>query len=287
MTFTQRRQSLRASRGTRYEPSMARQALRRVLVAPVLVAVSACAPVGAPEAEAPTATQSDAAPPAAGAGGATATAISPTSNATTPRATTKPTAEQLGQVPQDFGLPLGAALPAVRVRSIDGASVNLESFHTGPVLIIFYRGGWCPYCNFQVRAMTESYQEFEHRGVRVVMISADSPDSASQTTGKFAVPFPLLSDSLLQAHRAFNVVNTLDDELVVKLNEEGRNPEAFSGQTHHSVAVPSVFYFIDGTLRFRHVDPDFRVRPGAEQLLQMVDQQAAAAAPSKATPAQP
>ena len=154
-----------------------------------------------------------------------------------------------------------------------GATVALADLWTkGPILLVFYRGGWCPFCNFQIREFVKSHGEYEKRGVTPVFISVDTVDESKKTTATYSIPFPLLADPDLVAHRAFSVTRKADDAEVEKLKSYHIDIEKASGRKHHEMAVPSVF-LIDktGTVKWSHANPDYKQRPSTEQLLGVLD----------------
>lgn len=188
--------------------------------------------------------------------------------------TTATEASALGTLSEGVGLAVGSELPDITVTNIDGESVELSSLHAdGPALFLFYRGGWCPYCNFQVKSMTEAYPELEERGVALAMISVDRPDESAKTSATYEIPFPVLSDSDLTAHKAFNVAFEVDDETVAKYESIGIDLEKSSGKDHHTVAVPSMFLVgEDGEVLWAHADLDYKTRPTPDQVLAAVDE---------------
>lgn len=182
-------------------------------------------------------------------------------------------AEQLGTLPDGVGIAVGEQAPDARVQDADGRSVQLrELFARGPVMLVFYRGGWCPFCNFQIRELTEDFPELERRGVTPVAISVDRMEESTRTRANYTIPFPVLSDPDLTAHRAYRVTHDVDAAEVERLRGMGMDLERSSGRSHHVVAIPSVFV-IDGTgvVRWAHADRDYRTRPSNEQLLAVID----------------
>lgn len=182
-------------------------------------------------------------------------------------------ADRLGTLPEGVGIPRGSQAPDAEVLDLEGHPVRLSALYAeGPVMLVFYRGGWCPFCNQQLHELAEANAAFTQRGVRLVAVSVDRPDSAATTDATWEIPFPVLSDSKLAAHSAFAVLNHMDDKLVRRLGMFGFDVEAYSGETHHTVAVPSVF-LIDGQgiVRWAHAETDYTVRPSVEQLLGVLD----------------
>lgn len=179
----------------------------------------------------------------------------------------------LGTLPPGTGVRAGEKAPDARLRSADGREVSLHDLtRGGAALLVFYRGGWCPYCNFQIRQLTEAYPELRRRGVTPVAISVDRVQEAARTQATYEIPFPVLSDPDLAAHRAYRVLHQADAAEVARLGAAGIDLEKASGRAHHVIAVPAAFVIDrDGVVRWAHADPDYKVRPSPAQLLAAID----------------
>lgn len=183
-------------------------------------------------------------------------------------------AERLGKLPEGFGVPVGQQAPDFTVESSDGQRVSLRELTAkGPVLLAFYRGGWCPFCSFQIRELVKAFPEYRQRGVTPVAISVDRVEEAARTGATYEIPFPVLSDPDLAAHAAFRVLHTADDAEVERLRGFGMDIEKVSGRKHHQFAVPSLF-LVDttGRVRWAHADPDYKTRPRTPQILAAIDE---------------
>lgn len=182
-------------------------------------------------------------------------------------------ADALGTNDDGVGLSPGDRVAGFSVRSIDGTPVRWEELlDRSPLLVIFYRGGWCPYCNLQIRQLTQAYPEFEERGILPVLISVDETDAASLVQRSYEIPFPVLSDPDLHALEAFRVTMEVDEKTRERYRDYGIDLGAWSGKDHHKIAVPSAF-FVDenGIVRWAHSSRDYRVRPSPQQLLDAAD----------------
>lgn len=173
----------------------------------------------------------------------------------------------LGKRDDGLGLAVGAAIPPFGIQDFLGKTFSSTEINDDDTLVVFYRGGWCPYCNFQIRELSQSYDRFKALGVSLVAISVDRPDASAVTQNAYDVPFPVLSDPDLRAHEAFNVVLQLDAAGVGSLAEYGYDIEQWSGRDHHRMAVPGVFLVRDGKVAWAHVARDYKTRPSTEQLL--------------------
>jgi peroxiredoxin len=187
-------------------------------------------------------------------------------------------ADRLGTAPAGFGLRSGDKAPDAQLPDVTGAPQKLADLYAqGLTFVVFYRGGWCPFCNLQLHELTQAKPEFDRRGVRLVAISVDLPSEEAKTQAKQGVAFPMLSDSKLVAHQAFKVVHVPGPDEAKALAGYGIELAKFSGESHGNFAVPAVF-MVDrsGVIRFAHVDEDYQVRPSVQQLLEVADKIAAA-----------
>ncbi|MGB5285238.1 MAG: peroxiredoxin-like family protein [Polyangiales bacterium] len=197
-------------------------------------------------------------------------APAPSFQASTPKPLTVTASSMLGTRDDGLGLAVGAAIPPFRIQDLLGKTFSSTEINDDDTLVVFYRGGWCPYCNFQIRELSQSYDRFKALGVSLVAISVDRPDASAVTQNAYDVPFPILSDPNLRAHEAFNVVLQLDAAGVARLAEYGYDIEQWSGRDHHQMAVPGVFLVRDGKVAWAHVARDYKTRPSTEQLLAAV-----------------
>ena len=182
-------------------------------------------------------------------------------------------AEALGTL-DGAGLVAGTKVADFTIRNHLGDSVSWASLkENGVLLVVFYRGGWCPYCNRQIRQLTEAWPQFKQRKVMPVLISADSPDAAALASRTYEIPFPVLSDPDLVVHDLFQVTTELSPDLIPKYREYGIDLAEWNGKGHHKYAVASAF-LIDkqGTVVWSHSASDYKTRPSVEQLLQVIDE---------------
>lgn len=179
---------------------------------------------------------------------------------------------KLGTLDGDYGLPIGSEVVAFQTRDHFGEAVDFgELMQQGPLLVIFYRGGWCPYCNRQVYQLTKAWPKLRSTGITPVLISADKPDAAALAQRTYDIPFPVLADPDLEAHNSFRVALDVDDKTLKKLRNKGVVLEQWSGRDHHKIAVPSVFIVNrDGKVQWAHSSVDHKTRPSVKQLIKVI-----------------
>jgi len=202
-----------------------------------------------------------------------ASGSAPKSAAPVPKETVATPADKLGTLAPGTGVAVGQHVPDVRARDLDGKDVELaDLLGRGPLLLTFYRGGWCPYCNFEIREMTRAFPEYQKRGVLPVAVSVDKPEESAKTTATYTIPFPVLSDGDLSFVDGFHVANHLDEAMLAKMKSFGVDTERASGKAHHTIAIPALF-LVDkqGVVRWAHDDPNITVRPSTAQILAAID----------------
>ncbi len=163
---------------------------------------------------------------------------------------------------QTAPLRAGDPVPSVTVRTAGGDEVSLRHLTaTQPTAIIFYRGGWCPYCTKHLMALAEIEDELHGLGYLLLAISPDRPEKAAETASESPFRYRLLSDASASAARAFGLAFRIDDETVEMYKSYGIDLEEASGESHHLLPVPAVFLTgLDGTIAYAHADPDYKER---------------------------
>lgn len=167
-------------------------------------------------------------------------------------------------------LKAGDQIPDVTLRTPDGKPFNLRTEASDkPSLIVFYRGGWCPYCNRHLSSLQTIEQQMLDLGFQILAISPDRPEKLKETASKESVSYQLLSDSKMEASRAFGIAFRLDDATFKKYKEQYKiDIEADSGETHHQLPVPAVFIAdTNGNVLFGYTNPDYKVRLTPDAIL--------------------
>jgi peroxiredoxin len=168
---------------------------------------------------------------------------------------------------------VGERAPRFTAREVDGRPFTFNpSSLPAPVIIIFYRGGWCPYCNMHLQDLRSVEPTIVAMGYTVLFLSTDRP-ALLYSSLQEPVNYHILSDSSMQAARAFKVAYRLDDKTVEKMLSLGVDLKAVQGTDTRELPVPSMF-IIDrsGVIRFRHYDANYRVRLDAASVLAAAEQ---------------
>lgn len=157
----------------------------------------------------------------------------------------------------------GQFVPDVILQTTFGKDISLKMLvESKPSLILFYRGGWCPYCNRQMAGLVEFEQRIIDLGYQIIAISPDSPQRLQQQKTSNEFNAMLLSDQNLEATRAFGVGYFLDDETAgMYRNKLGAVLTTMQGTDKVVLPVPAA-YIVDSTglVQFQYVNPNYRVR---------------------------
>ena len=167
-------------------------------------------------------------------------------------------------------LQVGDRAPEFRLPNPQGDLVSLtEMLERGPVVVTFYRGGWCPYCNLQLRAYARAQDEFEALSATVIAISPETPTYAERTSLENEISFPVLSDVGNAVARDFGLVFTMPRELWPLYEQWGIDVVDHNGDDRHELPVPGTFVIsTDGIVTWRFVDPDYTKRAEISDVLE-------------------
>lgn len=171
--------------------------------------------------------------------------------------------------PEVRPLMIGQPIPAVELTKSNGRRVNLKlEALKQPLVVVFYRGGWCPFCTRHLGQLQAALPQLDELGYKVLAISPDRPEKVMETQLAGSMDYTLLSDSSMEAAKAFGIAFKVDDPMLKKLASYKIDIEAASGEKHHLLPVPAVFLVgVDGVIDFSYVNPDYKTRLAPEVLV--------------------
>ncbi len=165
----------------------------------------------------------------------------------------------------------GDQVPDAVLKTADNEPFPLrEAVSEQPALLIFYRGGWCPFCTTHLSEVASVEQEIREMGLRIIGISPDRPGKIKETERSGDFEYLLLSDSDMDAAQGFRIAFQVEPDLVrVYRENHGIDLEADSGRDHHLLPHPAVFIIdTEGVIRYADVNPDYRERLSGEELIE-------------------
>lgn len=180
------------------------------------------------------------------------------------------TAELAGSGLADRALDVGAPVPDFTLPDATGAPVSMEALLVdGPVVVSFYRGGWCPYCNLELRALQAALPDIEESGASLVAISPELPDSSLSTAERLALSFVVLSDVGNDVAQRFGLVFALPEPVRAVYERLGNDLPTRNGDDSYQLPVPATYVVApDGTVAWRFVDADYTRRAEPADVLE-------------------
>jgi peroxiredoxin len=163
-----------------------------------------------------------------------------------------------GDIAPDFTLP-----------NITGDPVSLyRALNSGPVVLSFYRGGWCPFCNLELQALQAQLSEFKALGANLIGISPETPDKSLSAIDKHRLDFEVLSDIGNKTAGKYGLLFTVYEEMRPLYLKWGLDVPASNGDDSWELPVPATYVIdTDGVVRAAHVDKDYTRRMEPAQIL--------------------
>lgn len=171
------------------------------------------------------------------------------------------------------GLRLGEKAPDFTLKDQNGKEVNLyQLLEKGPVVLNWYRGGWCPYCNLELKGLADKAAEINQLGATLLALSPELPDKSMTTIEKNKLPFTVLSDTDNHVARTYDLVFKLDAETANRY-ESIFGLNQYNGNDKAELPIPAT-YIIDqkGIIRYAFVNPDYKKRANPEEVVMQLTQ---------------
>lgn len=164
---------------------------------------------------------------------------------------------------------VNSTIPDVSVKTIDGEMKALKTVVAEkPTVLIFYRGGWCPYCSRHMAELQKIEGQIVDMGYQILAISVDKPEILKETLTEGKLSYTLLSDSPAEVMKAFGVAYKVDEKTISRYKSVGIDFEKNTGYNHHILPAPAVFILNqEGTVKFQYVNPDYKQRINGDVLL--------------------
>ncbi|WP_312110803.1 peroxiredoxin-like family protein [Brevibacillus reuszeri] len=177
--------------------------------------------------------------------------------------------EQIRETGLSKGLGIGAKAPDFTLTSMDGKSISLsEELKNGPVVLVFYRGIWCPFCNLELRAYEQIIDEIEAVDGRVIAISPQTAEYSRAMQEKHELRFPVGSDLHNQTAKKYQITAQMSEQLRQIYQSVDISLDVFNEDHSWELPLPAT-YIIDreGIIRFASVDADYKKRLEPSEVL--------------------
>lgn len=182
------------------------------------------------------------------------------------------TADLIASGAAQRSLKAGDRIPAFTLSDPEGNPVSsADLLKHGPLVISFYRGVWCPYCNMEMQALQAALPEFQALGASLVAISPQNPANSRKSIRQNGLSFPILSDPRNDVAAAFGLRYILPDYLVELYTSLKNDLPAFNNDPSWTLPMPARYVVgQDGTILYAEVNPDYTRRPEPEDMLPAV-----------------
>jgi peroxiredoxin len=183
------------------------------------------------------------------------------------------TAELIASGQAGRALKAGDHAPAFILNDPEGRPISsADLLAKGPLVLSFYRGVWCPYCNLELQALQEVLPRFEALGASLVAISPQTAANSRKSQRQNKLGFPILSDSHNEVAAAFGLRFALPDYLVELYQSLKNNLPSFNGDPGWTLPMPARYVIgQDGVIAYAEVNPDYTVRPEPEAMLPVLE----------------
>ncbi len=170
---------------------------------------------------------------------------------------------------QPNGLHLGELAPDFTAINQDSTQINLhEMLKSGSVVLFFYRGEWCPYCNKQLKMFEDSLSFITQKGAKVIAISPEKHENIIKTIKKTNASYSVVSDENTSIMNAYKVNFELDSITKIKYKGYGIDLNDKNGSNGYNLPVPAVYIINkEGRITYRYFDTDYKKRASVQEII--------------------
>ncbi|MGY8835193.1 MAG: peroxiredoxin-like family protein [Enterobacterales bacterium] len=170
--------------------------------------------------------------------------------------------ELIAQHIKDNALQIGQKVENFSLANHNGENIELaDLLQKGPVIISFYRGGWCPYCNLELKALNDYLPQFKTQSAQLVAISPQLPDETLSTAQKNDLEFDVLSDVSNKVADQFGLLFTLDERIQALYTQFGIDFEHYYGDKSFKLPLPATYVINqEGVITYAFLNEDYTLR---------------------------
>jgi peroxiredoxin len=168
------------------------------------------------------------------------------------------------------GLFIQSKAPDFKAKDQNGNEIRLKDLlKKGKVVLIFYRGQWCPFCNRYLKRLEDSLQLVKDKGATVVAVTPELPENVARTIEKTGASFPIIYDEGLKIMKAYDVEFEVPENTLKRYRNTGIKLEENNGPRNGNYLPIPATYIIDkeSNVTYRFFDPDYKKRPSVSELL--------------------
>ncbi len=168
------------------------------------------------------------------------------------------------------GLIVGDKAPWFEGTDQTGSKINLqELLQKGDVVLVFYRGQWCPHCNKELSHLSDSIALITAKGATVICITPETEDNIKKTIEKTKASFSILKDKGLSIMNNYKVSFAVDENTIAKYKKYGIDFEKANGTNGANLPIPATYVIgKNGTIKYAFFNPDYTKRATVQNILQ-------------------
>ncbi|MEC9491479.1 peroxiredoxin-like family protein [Flexistipes sp.] len=158
------------------------------------------------------------------------------------------------------------------LQNYDGSAVTLsEEASKGPVVLSFYRGGWCPVCNLELNYLQSRLSDFQSHGANLIAVSPELPEYANETVERHSIEFPVLYDSDNNVAAKYGLVFKMPEDLVEIYEKFGLDVAKHNGNEKYEIPIPATFVVDrDLTLKYVFGKADYNQRAEPDDIIEVL-----------------
>ena len=167
------------------------------------------------------------------------------------------------------GLFISSKAPDFKAKDQNGQDIRLKDLlKKGKVVLVFYRGYWCPYCNKELSRLQDSLSFITEKGATLLAVAAEKPENISKTAEQTKAGYSILYDEDLKIMKAYDVAFEVPENTITLYRNANIDIEKINGKNGKWLPVPAV-YVIDkeSTVTYRFFEPDYKKRPTVAEIL--------------------
>ncbi|MFP3363125.1 peroxiredoxin-like family protein [Pseudoalteromonas sp. SIMBA_148] len=170
--------------------------------------------------------------------------------------------ELIAQHIKDNALQIGQKVENFSLANHNGENIELaDLLKKGPVIISFYRGGWCPYCNLELKALNDHLPQFKTQSAQLIAISPQLPDETLSTAQKNDLEFDVLCDVSNKVAEQFGLLFTLDERIQALYTQFGIDFEHYYGDKSFKLPLPATYVINqEGAITYAFLSEDYTLR---------------------------
>ncbi|MFL5740006.1 MAG: peroxiredoxin-like family protein [Flavisolibacter sp.] len=168
------------------------------------------------------------------------------------------------------GLFINSKAPDFKAKDQTGADVSLKELRKkGNVVVVFYRGNWCPYCNRYLKHLQDSLELIKGKGAQIVAITPEAAEAIDTTVAHTGASFPIIYDKDMKIANGYKVAFQVDDKTLGRYKNAGIDLLKTNNQVKDAyLPVPAVYVVNkEGSVTFRYFEEDYRKRLSVKELL--------------------